>query len=118
MRTKNVVYTRHRKKKYFRRAKGYYSDKKNRWRQVLQQVEKSLTHAYRDRKDRKGNFRRQWIIGINAFSRNYNIPYSKFIYGLQKAGVSLNRKMLAEMALNDKGSFENLVEVAKKSLSN
>lgn len=115
MRVKSAVYTRKRKKKYFRFAKGYYSNKKNRWRIVHQQIEKSLTHAYRDRKDRKGNFRKLWISRINAAVRNFNLTYNKFIYGLKKADIELNRKILSEMAINDPDAFKYIVEIAKKS---
>ena len=116
MRIKAAVYTRHRKKKYFKTAKGYYATKKNRWRIVKQQVEKSLAHAYRDRKDRKGNFRRLWISRINAAVRNFDMSYSKFIFGLKKAGINLNRKILQDLAINDSDAFKNLIEIAKKSL--
>lgn len=116
MRTKSVVYSRQRKKKYFRIAKGYYSNKRNRWRMVVQQVEKSLVHAYRDRKDKKGNFRKLWIVRINALSREFGLSYSKLIDGLKKAGVGIDRKVLAELAVNDSDSFKQLVEVAKEAL--
>ena len=116
MRTKSVVYTRQRKKKHFRRAKGYYSNKKNRWRMVTQQVEKSLKHSYRDRKDKKSTFRKLWITRINALSRQSGLPYSKFISGLRKAGVTIDRKMLADMAVKDTVSFNELINVAKTAL--
>ncbi|MDI6640733.1 MAG: 50S ribosomal protein L20 [Elusimicrobiota bacterium] len=116
MRIKSAVYTRQRKKKYFRFAKGYYSNKKNRWRMVHQQVEKSLTHAYRDRKDKKGNFRKLWISRINSAVRNFGLTYSKFICGLHKAKIELNRKILSEMAINDPETFKDLTEIAKNSL--
>ena len=115
MRVTSSVAKKH-KKKYFHLAKGYYSDKKNRWRQVKQQVEKSLQHAYRDRKDRKGDFRQLWILRINALSRQYGLPYSKFINGLRKAGIDINRKILAELAVHDAESFHSLTEVAKQAL--
>ncbi len=117
MRVKSVVYTRQRKKKYFRLAKGYYSNKKNRWRMVIQQVRKSLAHAYRGRKDKKSDFRKLWITRINAISRKFGIPYSKFMFGLRKAGISLNRKMLAEMATKDSESFKKLAEFVRNTLA-
>jgi len=117
MRTKSVVYTRQRKKKYFRLAKGYYSNKKNRWRMVLQQVQKSLVHAYRGRKDKKSDFRKLWITKINALSRQLGIPYSRFMFGLKKAGIKLNRKVLAEMATNDSESFKKLTDFVKNTLA-
>ncbi|MFH2070395.1 MAG: 50S ribosomal protein L20 [Elusimicrobiota bacterium] len=110
MKTKSAVYSRQRKKKYFRRAKGYYAAKKNRWRMVVQQVEKSLVHAYRDRKDRKGNFRKLWITKINALAREMGISYSRFMSRLKKNNISINRKMLADMAVHDPQSFRRLVE--------
>lgn len=116
MRTKSVVFTRQRKKKYFRIAKGSYSNKRNRWRMVVQQVESSLKHAYRDRKDRKNVFRRLWIVRINAMCREMGMPYSRFMSGLHKAGVTVDRKMLADVAVRDAESFRQLVEVAKNAL--
>ena len=115
MRVKSSVYTRQRKKKTFRLAKGYYATKKNRWRMVIQQVEKSLVYAYNDRKDRKGIFRRMWIVRLNAAVREEGMSYSRFISGLKKANVILDRKMLAEIAVNDNATFKQLVEIAKAS---
>jgi len=117
MRVKSSVYTRQRKKKYFRLAEGYYSNKRNRWRQVVQQVEKSLTHAYRDRKDKKKVFRQLWITRINAMCRESDISYCRFIAGLRKAGVTINRKMLAELAVTDADSFHQLTDIAKAALA-
>lgn len=117
MRTRNVVYTRQSKKKYFKIAKGYYSNKRNRWRMVKQQVEKSLRHAYRDRRDKKNVFRKLWITRINALSRESGLNYSKFIAGLKIAGVQINRKMLADIAVTDNETFKELVEVAKTALN-
>ena len=113
MRIKSGVTTRQGKKKYFRLAKGYYSNKRNRWRMVIQQVERSLRHAYRDRKDRKGNFRRLWITRINAAARAEGISYSRLIHALKKAKISLNRKTLAEIAAQDQSSFQKLVSLAR-----
>lgn len=115
MRVKSVTYTRQRKKKYFRFAKGSYATKKNRWRMVLQHVQKSLAHSYRGRKDKKSNFRSLWISRIGALSTHLGLPYHKFISGLKKSGVALDRKMLAEMAVTDVDSFRHLTELAKKS---
>lgn len=113
MRVKNVVQTRQRKKKVFRLSKGYYSDKNNRWRMAIQQVEKSLVYAYNDRKDRKGTFRRMWIVRLNAAVREEGLSYNRFISGLKKANVILDRKMLAEIAVTDNAAFKQLVEIAK-----
>lgn len=116
MRVKSVTYTRQRKKKHFRMAKGYYASKKNRWRMAIQQIEKSLRYAYTDRKDKKGNFRRLWITRLNAASRQFGLSYSHFISGLRKANIAIDRKMLAEIAVNDITAFQQLTEIAKTSL--
>jgi len=112
-RVKSGVYTRRRKKKMLRLAKGYYSNKRNRWRQVMQQVERSLHFAYRDRRDRKTEFRKLWIIRINAKVRESGMSYSRFMAGLKKAGIQINRKMLAYLAVKDEAVFNKLVEIAK-----
>ena len=112
-RVKSGVTTRQRKKKTFRIAKGYYYSKRSRWRQVVQQVERSLRFAYVGRKDRKGEFRALWIQRINAAARLNNLSYSKFINGLKKAGVILDRKMLADLAVADPKAFQQLAETAK-----
>jgi large subunit ribosomal protein L20 len=113
MRTTSAVYTRQKKKKIFRLAKGSYATKKNRWRMVIQQVEKSLNYAYTGRKDNKSNFRSLWIVRINAAVREEGISYNRFISGLKKANVTIDRKMLAEIAVNDNLTFRQLVEAAK-----
>jgi large subunit ribosomal protein L20 len=115
-RVKSGVTTRARKKKTFRIAKGSYFSKRSRWRQVVQQVEKSLRYAYVGRKDRKGDFRSLWIQRINAAARLNNLSYSQFIFGLKKAGITLDRKMLAELAVVDEQAFKQLAETAKASL--
>jgi large subunit ribosomal protein L20 len=115
MRAKSVVYTRQKKKKIFRLAKGSYAAKKNRWRMVIQQVERSLNYAYTGRKDNKANFRTLWIVRLNAAVRQEGFSYNKFISGLKKANVSLDRKMLAEIAVNDNATFRQLIEIAKAS---
>jgi large subunit ribosomal protein L20 len=115
MRIKSGVTTRQHKKKYFKLAKGYYSNKRNRWRMVIQQVEKSLVHAYTGRKDKKGEFRSLWITRINAACRENNLTYSRFIAGLKKKGILLNRKMLAEMAVRDANSFKQLAALSRSA---
>jgi len=115
MRAKSVVYTRQRKKKFFRKAKGAYASKKNRWRMVIQQLEKSMRYAYVGRKDRKGAFRQIWIVRLNAAAREFGLSYSKFISGLRKANVIVDRKMLAELAVKDNVAFKELAEIAKSS---
>lgn len=113
MRIKAGVTARQRKKKKFRLAKGFYSDKRTRWRMVKQQVEKSLATAYTGRKDRKGDFRSLWIQRINAACRENATSYSSFMAGLKKTGVGLNRKMLSEMAIHDAASFRKLVALSR-----
>ena len=115
MRVKSGVYTRQRKKKIFRMTSGYFSNRNNRWRQALQQVEKSMKYATIDRKDRKGDFRRLWIARINAATRAFGISYSQFIANLKKSNIQLNRKMLSELALNDAPVFEQIVQESKAS---
>ena len=115
MRIKSGVTTRRHKKKFFKIAKGNYSAKRTRWRMVKQQVEKSLHTAYTGRKDKKGDFRSLWIERINAACRQNDTTYGQFINGLKKAGVTLNRKMLSEMAARDGASFKKLVSIAQGS---
>lgn len=115
MRAKSVVHTRQKKKKYFRMAKGSYATKKNRWRMVIQQLEKSMRYMYVGRKDRKGTFRQIWIVRLNAAAREFGMSYSKFISGLKKANIMVDRKMLAELAVNDNVAFKQLAEIAKSS---
>jgi large subunit ribosomal protein L20 len=116
-RVKSGVTTRQRKKKTFRIAKGSYYSKRSRWRQVVQQVERSLRFAYVGRKDRKGDFRRLWIQRINAAARLHDLSYSQLIHGLKKAGVDLNRKMLAEIAVADEAAFKQLADTAKAAVA-
>ena len=113
MRIKSGVTTRRHKKKKFKLAKGNYSAKRSRWRMVKQQVELSLNRAYTGRKDKKGDFRSLWIERINAACREHDTSYSRFIAGLKKVGISLNRKMLSEMAIRDASSFKKLVELSR-----
>lgn len=116
-RVKSGVTTRQRKKKIFRIAKGSYYSKRSRWRQVVQQVEKSLRYAYVGRKDRKGDFRQLWIQRINAAARLNNLSYSQLIHGLKKAGIGLDRKMLAELAVVDQDAFKKLADTAKEAVA-
>lgn len=113
MRIKSAVKTRHHKKKKFRLAKGFYSDKSRKWRMVKQQVEKSLAAAYTGRKDKKGDFRSLWIERINAACRENGLSYSRLMAGLKKANILLNRKMISEMAIRDAASFKKLVALSK-----
>ena len=114
MRVTNSVARHARKKKVLKRASGYYGDKSRRLRMATQQVDKSLVHAYTDRKDKKGQYRQLWIMRINAAVREEGLSYSKFIAALAKANITLNRKMLSEMAVRDPLSFKKLVDIAKQ----
>ncbi|TDX49075.1 50S ribosomal protein L20 [Orenia marismortui] len=107
---------RKRRKKILKLAKGYFGSKSKLYRPATEQVLKSLAYAYRDRKQKKRNFRKLWITRINAGVRQHGLSYSRFIYGLKQADVDINRKMLAELAVNDSESFEELVNLAKENL--
>ncbi len=98
------------------RASGYRGQRSRMYRKAKEQMLHSMTYAYRDRKDRKGAFRRLWIQRINAAARTNGITYNRFIQGLKAAGVEVDRRMLAELAVADAPAFTALVEVAKKSL--
>lgn len=116
MRVRSVTYTRQRKKKHYRRAKGAYATKKNRWRMVKQHLRKVLTYSYVGRKDRKSDFRRLWIIRINAAARELGgLSYSQFMHGLKKANIDMDRKVLADLAVNDPQAFTELTSLAKSS---
>ena len=114
-RVKTAIITRKKHKKILKRAKGYYGAKHYRFRNANQAVLKSLSYAYVGRKDKKSNFRKLWISRINAAARMNGITYSNLINGLKKANVVINRKMLAELAVNDPKAFTEIVEVAKKA---
>lgn len=115
-RIKRGTVARKRRKKILKLAKGYYGAKSKLFRVANQQVMKSLSYAYRDRRQRKRDFRKLWIARINAAARNSGISYSRFINGLKKADVQINRKVLADLAVNDKAAFAQLVEVAKGNI--
>ena len=114
-RVKSAMTTRARHKKVLKQAKGYYGAKHYRFRMANQAVMKSGMYAYIGRKDRKSNFRKLWITRINAASRMNGLTYSKLISGLKKANVTINRKMLAEIAVSDPKAFTELAEIAKKA---
>ncbi len=116
MRVKTGVVRRRRHKKILKLAKGFYSGRRKHFRKAKEQLERSLVYAYRDRKRKKRDFRRLWIVRINAGCRLNGISYSKFIYGLNKAGVKLDRKILADLAMNDAPAFAKVVEMAKAAL--
>ena len=107
----------HKKRKVvLERASGYRGQRSRLYRKAKEQVLHSMTYAYRDRKDRKGNFRRLWIQRINAAARANGMTYNRFIQGLKAAGLEVDRRMLAEMAVNDPKAFESLVETARAAL--
>lgn len=115
-RAKSSVTSRKRHKKVLKLVKGYRGAKSKLFRVANQQLLKSLMYAYRDRKARKREFRKLWIIRINAAARMNGINYSRLMNGLKSAGVEVNRKMLAELAVNDEEAFNQLVAVAKSNL--
>lgn len=114
-RVKGGTVTRKRRKKILKLAKGYVGSRHRLFRPAKQQVMKSLMYAYRDRRQRKRDFRRLWITRINAAARLYGLSYNKFMHGLKAAGVKINRKMLAELAVSDEQAFAALVNLAKKA---
>ena len=114
-RVKTAKITRRRHKKVLKQAKGYYGAKHYRFRNANQAVLKSLSYSYVGRKDRKSDFRKLWIARINAAARMNGITYSKLIAGLKKANVTINRKMLAEIAVNDEKAFTEIVNIAKNA---
>ena len=114
-RVKTARTTRARHKKILKQAKGYYGAKHYRFRNANQAVMKSLAYAYVGRKDRKSNFRKLWIARINAAARMNGTTYSRLIAGLKKANVTINRKMLAEIAVTDPKAFTEIAEIAKKA---
>ena len=114
-RVKGGYTTRRRRKAILKLAKGYFGAKHYRYRMAKQAVMKSGMYAYVGRKDRKSNFRKLWITRINAAARMNGVTYSALIAGLKKANVTINRKMLAELAVTDAKAFTELVEIAKKA---
>jgi large subunit ribosomal protein L20 len=115
-RVKTGTIRRSRHKKMLKLAKGFYSGRRKHFRKAKEQVERSLRYAYRDRKNRKRDFRRLWIVRINAACRLNDISYSVFINALTKANIELDRKILADMAMNQPEAFTQVVEKAKASL--
>lgn len=109
--------TRRRRKRVLKLAKGYYGAKHALFRTAKQQVMKSLSYAYRDRRKRKRNFRKLWITRINAAARLNGLSYSRFMHGLKLANININRKMLADLAVNDEETFAELAAKAKESLN-
>ncbi|CAD7288343.1 50S ribosomal protein L20 [Campylobacter majalis] len=115
-RVKTGVVRRRRHKKVLKLARGFYSARHKHFRKAKEQLERSLVYAYRDRRQKKRDFRRLWIVRINAACRINDISYSRFIAGLKKAGIELDRKILADLAMNDAKAFEALATKAKDAL--
>jgi large subunit ribosomal protein L20 len=115
MRVKGGPRLRQRHKKILRSTKGYQDGRRRLWRTANQAALKAGRYQYRDRRTRKRDMRRLWIMRINAAARQQGLSYSRFMYGLKTAGVEVNRKMLAEMAVNDSHTFGQLVDVARQA---
>ena len=116
-RSVNHVASRARRKKILKLTRGYFGARKNVWTVAKNTWEKGLTYAFRDRKNKKRNFRALWIQRINAATRLHDMTYSRFISGLNKAGIELDRKVLADIALKEPANFAKLVETAKSALN-
>lgn len=117
MRVKRGVAAKKRHKKYLKMAKGYRGAGSRLYRTARERVEKALCHAYRDRKRKKREFRKLWIMRINAAARINGLSYSRMMNGLKLAGIELNRKVLADMAVRDKAAFAKVAEAAKAKVS-
>ena len=116
MRVKTGIVRRRRHKKLLKQARGFFSGRRKHFRKAKEQLERSLVYAYRDRRNKKRDFRRLWITRINAACRLNGVSYSKFIHGLNKANIELDRKILADMAMNDAAAFTKVVEAAKAAI--
>lgn len=115
VRVKRGVTKRRRHKKILELAKGYQLSRSKLYRHANEAVLKALRYQYRDRRQRKRDFRRLWIIRINAAAREHGMPYREFIHGLKQAGVEIDRKVLADIAVRDPGAFAQLVEAARQA---
>jgi large subunit ribosomal protein L20 len=115
-RVKRAVHARKKRKKILSQVSGYQGGRKNLISQARHTLEKALTYAYRDRRTRKRDFRRLWIIRINAAARSHGMSYSQFISGLSRAGVTLDRKVLSDIAIHDDAAFAELARIASSSL--
>ncbi len=116
MRVKTGVVRRRRHKKILKLARGFYSGRRKHFRKAKEQIERSLVYAFRDRKQKKREFRQLWIVRINAACRLNDISYSKFMNGLKKANIELDRKILANLAVEAPETFAKIVEKAKEAL--
>ena len=115
-RVKRSVHARKKRRKVLGQAKGYWGLKHSSYKRAKEQVEHSLVHAYRDRKRRKRDMRRLWIMRINAAARTEGLSYNQFVAGCRKAGIELDRKVLASIAVDDPGAFGKIAEQAKSAL--
>ena len=116
-RVKTGTIRRARHKKILKLAKGFYSGRRKHLRKAKEQIERSLVYAHRDRKQKKREFRKLWIVRINAAARLNGMNYSTFMNGVHKAGIELDRKILADMAMNDAAAFSAVVEASKAALA-
>ena len=116
-RARNAVASHKRKKKVFQRAKGFRGGRSKIYRTAKQSVDRALAYSYRDRRQRRRDFRRLWIMRINAATRLDGLSYSQFMSGLKKAGIDINRKMLADLAIFDPAAFSSLVEKARQAIA-
>ena len=116
-RVKRSVHAKKKRREVLSKAKGYFASRSRRYRVAKEQVQHSGVYAYRDRRDRKGQFRRLWIARIGAGTRQHGMSYSQFIHGLDEAGIEVDRKILADMAVHDTAAFGNLVAAARDALS-
>lgn len=116
-RSTNAVASRARRKKILKAAKGYYGARSRNFRTAKQAVIKAGQYAYRDRRQKKRQFRRLWIVRINAAANEHGLSYSRFINGLKKAEIDIDRKVLADIAMHESGTFAALVEKAKAALA-
>lgn len=115
-RVKRAVHSKKHRRSTLERAKGYYGNKSRSYRAANEQVMHSLQYSFRDRRARKGEFRKLWIQRINAACRQNDISYSRFIAGLREAGIEVDRKVLADLAVTDAGAFSALVAAARTAL--
>ncbi len=117
MRVKTGIVRHRRHKKLLKQARGFYSGRRKHFRKAKEQLERSLVYAYRDRRQKKRDFRKLWIIRINAAARLNDISYSRFMHGLKLANIELDRKILADMAMNQPEAFAKVADAAKAALA-
>jgi len=117
MRVKTGVVRHRRHKRLLKQARGFYSGRRKHFRKAKEQLERSLVYAYRDRRQKKRDFRRLWIVRINAAARLNDLNYSRFMHGLKLANIELDRKILADMAMNAPESFTKVADASKAALA-